>query len=105
MRRFINRLLSVFRHHDADAELDREIASHFALLEDEYIRRGLTADDARFAARRAMGSIALVKDVHRDARSFGWLEDLRGDAKQSVRSLGRAPGFTAAAVLTLALGI
>ena len=52
-----------------------------------------------------MGSVALVKDRHRDARSFGWLEDAISDVKHSVRGLRRAPGFTAVAVLTLALGI
>ena len=83
----------------------REMASHLALLEDEHRRRGLTPDDARLAARRAMGSVALAKDLHRDARSFGWLEDVLTDVKHTVRSLRRAPAFTAIAVLTLALGV
>ncbi len=75
------------------------------MLEEEHRRRGLTPDDARLASRRAMGSVALTKDLHRDARSFGWLEDVISDVKHTVRSLRRAPGFTAVAVLTLALGI
>ena len=52
-----------------------------------------------------MGSIALVKDQHRAARSFAWMEDAISDVRQSVRSLCRAPAFTAVAVLTVALGI
>ena len=105
MRRFINRLLSVFRCHRADADLDREIASHLALLEDEHLRRGLTPDEARLAARRAVGSVALAKDLHRDARAFVWLDDLRQDLRFTWRLLRRDAAFTTTALLTLALGI
>jgi predicted permease len=105
MRRCILRLLNVFRNARSDHDLEREVASHLALLEAEHARRGLTLEAAHLAARRAMGSVALAKDLHRDARSFGWLEDAISDVKHSVRSLRRAPGFTAIAVLTLALGI
>src|SRR5262245_30497482 len=105
MRRFINRLLNVFRFRRADEELSREVASHLALLEEQHLRRGMTPEDARLAARRAMGSVALAKDLHREARSFAWLEDLRRDLRHGLRGLQRNPGFTAAVVLTLALGI
>ena len=105
MRRFLLRLRNVFRGPDGEHELNREVASHLALLEEEHRRRGLTTDDARMAARRTMGSVALAKDLHRDARSFRWLEDALADATYTFRTLRRAPGFTAAVVLTLALGI
>jgi len=105
MRRLVLRLLNVFRRSRAEGELDREVASHRALLEDEHVRRGMTRDEAHFAARRALGSVAHVKDLHRDARSFVWLEDLRRDLRHGLRGLRRNPGFTAAVILTLALGI
>jgi putative ABC transport system permease protein len=105
MRRFVARLWTLFRRHRAEDDLSREMTSHLALLEDEYRRRGLTPDEARLAARRAMGSVALAKDLHRDARSFVWLEDLRRDLRHAIRALRRAPGFTLVAVFTLGLGI
>src|SRR4030095_6615194 len=105
MRRHFHRLLNVFRRDRAGRELDREVASHLALLEDEHRRRGLTPHEAHHAARRATGSIALTKDLHRDARSFVRLEDLGRDLRHGVRTLRRTPGFTLIAVFALGLGI
>jgi putative ABC transport system permease protein len=104
MRRFIHRLLNVFSRGASD-DLDREVAAHLALLEEEHRRRGLSPDQARLAARRSMGSVALVKDMHRDARSFVRIEDLARDFRHAVRTLRRAPGFTLVAVFALGLGI
>ena len=105
LRRFFVRLHNFLRPGHGEGELARELASHVSLLEDEFQRRGLTPEEARLAARRATGGVEQTKDLHRDARSFAWLEATRRDVKHAARSLVRHPGFTSAAVTTLALAI
>jgi putative ABC transport system permease protein len=104
LRRWLLRLRNAIRPARADAELDREVAAHLQLLEDDFRRRGLSPDDARVAARRALGGPEPAKRLQRDARSFVWLDDLRRDTSYAIRTLSRSPGFTAVAILTLALG-
>src|SRR3989442_4732557 len=105
MRRFLFRIANAVRPGRAERELAREISSHLALLEDDYQRRGMTPDEARFAAGRAIGGIELAKEHHRDARSFRWLDDARRDVQYALRMLRRSPRFIAVVILTLALGI
>jgi predicted permease len=105
MRRLLLRLVNVFRPARAEPDLAREVSAHLTLLEDDFRRRGLSADDARLAAKRAFGGVALAKDLHRDARSFVWLDDARRDIRHAARLLRRDPLFTLTAVLSLAIGI
>jgi putative ABC transport system permease protein len=105
MRRLLLRLRSFLRPGRAEPELEREVASHLALLEHEHRRRGLTDEEARLAARKAMGSVALAKDRHRDARSFMWLDDARQDLRFAARTFVRSPGFAAVTIVTMALSI
>ncbi|HEY7789701.1 MAG TPA: ABC transporter permease [Vicinamibacterales bacterium] len=104
-RRLFSGVRALLRASHAERDLAREVASHLALIEEDYRRRGLSPQDARLAARRAFGGVEQAKEAHRDARSFIWLEQLRQDVRHACRSLARTPGFTIVVVLTLAVGI
>jgi hypothetical protein len=105
LRRLVLRLYRLFRRDDAERDLAREIASHMSLHEEELRRRGMSADQAREAAKRAFGGTDQAKEFQRDARTFAWVDDLRRDVAYGARTLVRTPAFTAVAIVTLALGI
>jgi hypothetical protein len=92
MRRTILRLLSSFRSSRAETELAREIRSHLQLLEDQYIAKGMDAEEARFAALRAFGGVEQVKEHQREARMFRWLAGWPMDLKLGDRVLVKYPG-------------
>lgn len=105
LRRFVRKIGNAIWRNRADAELTREVDSHLRIMEDEFVQRGMTADEARRAARRAFGGVEQAKELQREERSFLWLDELRQDVHYSLRSLMRNKSFAFVVISTLTLGI
>jgi putative ABC transport system permease protein len=105
LRTFVVRLRALLRSRQMDREIDDEIAGHLAEATDEYIRRGLSPEEARRAALRSFGGVTQAREAYREVQSFMWLEDLSRDVRHALRTLRKSPAFTTAAAATLALAI
>jgi putative ABC transport system permease protein len=101
----IARLLATLRGHRPDADLNEEIRAHLDRLENQHRARGLSQQAAREAARRDFGGIEPMKQRYGDQQRLRWLDEMWRDTRYAIRVLVKAPGFTLAAVVILALGI
>ncbi|HKG95310.1 MAG TPA: ABC transporter permease [Gemmatimonadaceae bacterium] len=105
IRRLARRARLLARRGRAERAMDDEMRYHLECEAAERVRQGMSPDDARRSALADFGGVERFKEEGRDARGVRPLEDLARDLHFALRVLRRNPGFTAATVLTLALGI
>jgi putative ABC transport system permease protein len=103
--RMIRRLIALFTWNRRDEEMDQEMAFHIESIKRDYVRSGMSEEDAERAARRRFGSVLQLKEAGHDIRSARLVEDLTRDVRHMARGLRKSPVFTITVVLTLAVGI
>jgi predicted permease len=105
LRLIASRLAGLFTHRRVEEEIGAEIEEHVRLLTEQYVRQGMTPQDASFAARRQFGGITRLYENQRDARGIPWVEHGARDLRFGLRLLRKKFAFSLIAIGVLALGI
>ena len=105
MDRLRARLRSLVQRRRVEQDLDAELRFHLDQQIAENLAVGMSPEDARVSALRSVGSVTLIKEQCRDSLGLRLIDEARQDLRYAFTSFSRTPGFTATAVVTLALGI
>ena len=105
LRVLVSRIRATLQRGRLDDEFDGEVREHLEMLEERFVRNGMTHGEAYYAARRQFGGVTQMKENLRERRALPPADVMVQDVRRAFRQLRKAKWFTAAAALTLALGI
>ena len=103
--RLFARICAVFDSRRLDADLDEELSHHLQALVDDNIKSGMEPDEALRHARVTLGGVAQLREIHREARGIAWFEQWQRDLHYAFRLFRSEKGFTAVAVIIVAIGV
>ena len=101
----VSRIRAFFRPGDLDRDFDQELATHLSMAEDDNMRRGMTLEQARRAARVELGALTQLRESGREARGLPWLGTFWLDVKLGLRMLRKSWGLTLVGGLSMTVVI
>jgi predicted permease len=105
LRVLASRIRGLFSKRRLERDLDEELRAHIEMATEENLRRGMSAEEARYGAQREFGGVEQTKEIYREHRSLIFIETLLRDIRYASRTMRHNRAFSAVAVLSLALGM